>query len=117
MAQHSAYRLEAVLTSFGGTDHESSRNTRILAYSRDRDKLVRLEKLIAGEDSAYYKESVRFYNSREKYGVGSNPVYYVDLDGEKLPVSLIPVDDYYGRGSLSYYDIEEFDFPNENLFI
>lgn len=120
MSQHSAFRLDAVVQAFAGTDHASDRNTRILAISRDKAKLYRIKDIIENKSSDYYKASERWYNGSsnpDKYSVAADPTFDLVLDGETIKLTLLPVDDYYGSGSIAYMDIEEFFYPAEQDFI
>lgn len=128
-----AYRLQTYVSGFQGTDHESSRDLRIICYSKSKETLEEISKILFSSDgynrydrvnrennTDYENASYDYYNGiykqkNHRKGLSKFPVTL--SSGKTIEVDVYPVDDYYGYGAIGSVDIEEFEFISPDDFI
>jgi len=119
------YHLVAHSYCFNGTDHESSRNSRILAISKNINTINEVKAKICGKGfgfnantSPYMKACVEYYAT--KYEIRKNLPTQYDLkldNGRIVKIDFIHIDDYYGEGDLNDIFIESSDYLDPEDFI
>jgi len=124
-----AYQLVTYIYSFNGTDHESSRDLRIIAMSKSRETLEEIKSKILGTCDGYFydikgDESPYIAASHNHYKVlrwqdrPKKPMFTMQLDsGQTVDLYLYAVDDYYGSGNMEGLSIEEVNYIDPEEFV
>lgn len=107
------YTLNAHLSCFDGTDRDSGRKVVQVAVSKYQSRLEELKKVMEAKD--YRDEATRIKNLSWRDRPHRPTLIVITSFGEvTLPVFL---DDYYGDGYVSYYEIDEINYLDESEFV
>jgi len=126
-----AYQLTTYIYSFNGTDHESLRDLRILAMSKNKQTLEEIKDKIEGTSNGYFgrcegDESPYIAASHKHYELLpwqerikiKNPTFEMTLDsGRVIQLFLYPVSNYYGSGAMESLHIEQIQYIDLDEFI
>lgn len=105
------YRLTAHLNKFNGTfaSSDGSFETQI-ALSKSLDRIEKMKLDLFGKGNYGYDDDTPYITACRENRNGT-----FDYEGHAIP--RIPIDSYYGSGSLSHATVESFEYVSESEFI